>query len=122
MSQENLRGVCVGKSCGWTSDSARVGCESGDNSCLFAVCLTANVSAFHTAELAEATDHIRKILSKLKPVSGKKLAFLGTQFGVLLAWVEHDKSPGNVTADSDPQDIINALGLTGIHADQEKRY
>src|SRR4051794_12986448 len=104
MSDLFSRTVCVSKSCGWNAFTKDVGCSSGNDSCLMAEFLTANESDFHTAELKEATDEIRKIIAGIRKERGRKLALLSTPFGVLLAWVRHDiKIPaGAITKESSP--------------------
>jgi len=102
--------------CGWNAVSGDVGCSSGNDSCLVAGLITANESNFYTAELREATDQIQEILSNIKPKRGRKLAFLKTPFGILLAWVRHDiRIPvGAVNSESSPKEIKEALGLKGV--------
>jgi hypothetical protein len=114
--------VCISKSCGWNAFSRDVGCSSGNSSCLLAEVLVADESEFHTADLQEASAEIREILSKIKRRRGRKLAFLGTPFGVLLAWVRHDiKVPDDaITSESSPKEIKKALGLKGVLKSSKK--
>jgi hypothetical protein len=112
----DLKSICVNRSCGWNSFSGRVGCSSGDGSCLIAEFVPATESEFHTAELIEATNEIRNVMSKIKRKSGKKLGLLNTPFGLLLAWVDHDLDvPGKaVDIRSSPEKIKKALGLRPV--------
>jgi hypothetical protein len=118
MSSEEFARICVAKLCGWNSfvKPTTVGCGSGDGSCAIAQFLTADESDFHTAELMEATDQIRDILSKIPKRDGRKLGLLTTPFGVLLAWIQHDIEipKGSITINSSDEEIIKALGLTNI--------
>ena len=107
--------VCFDRACGWNAFSNSVGCSSGDGSCPIAEFLTAEESDFHTAELIEATQQIRSILSKVpKRKDNQKLGLVTTPFGVLLAWVQHDLTQvpeGSVTINSPDEEIIKALGI-----------
>ena len=116
MGDEYLRSICVGKSCGWNSFSGTIGCSSGDGSCLVAELITATESDFFTPELRDATAEIQDVIAKIPPRPDRKLAFLNTPFGVLLAWVQHDiPVPATpVTMNSSPEEIIKALGLIGV--------
>ena len=111
-----FKGICISKSCGWNSFAGTIGCSSGDNSCLTAEFLTANLSDFYTAELLDATVEIQNILGKIKRPRGRKLALLNTPFGVLLAWANHDVDvpARSVDIHSSPTKIIKALGLKGV--------
>ena len=113
MGDENFRGICVGKSCGWNSFSSRLSCTSGDGSCLDAELVIADESSFHTAELVKATHEIREILTKIKHRHEHKLSFLNTPFGLMLAWVRHDiETPDDaITIESSSAEIAEALGV-----------
>lgn len=116
MGDELLKSVCISKSCGWNSFAGRIGCSSGDNSCLAAEFLVADPSDFYTAELHDATLQIRDILGKIKRPRGRKLALLNTPFGVLLAWADHDVDvpARSVDIHSPHTKIIRSLGLKGV--------
>ena len=122
MSDLFVRTVCVNRSCSWNAVDGDVGCSSGNNSCLIAKVLTADESDFFTAELKDATDQIQKILTNIRSRRGRKLAFLQTPFGVLLAWVRHDikVSDDAVTSESSPKEIKKALGLQGVLKSSKK--
>ena len=110
------RAVCSSSLCGWNAINGDVGCSSGNDSCLIAELVTASESNFFTAELKDATDQIQEILANIQPKRGRKLAFLKTPFGILLAWVRHDmRIPvGAVNSESSPQEIKKALGLKHV--------
>lgn len=114
MGGENLGNICIAKACGWNAFSKTIGCSSGDGSCLIAEFVPADESDFHTAELVKATEAIRDVLSGIKPKKDRKLAFVNTPFGILLAWVEHDISvpQGSVNIKSSDDDIAKALGIS----------
>jgi len=122
MSDLFTKSICIGKSCGWNAFSRDVGCSSGNGSCLLAEVLTADESDFYTADLKEASEQIQKILSNIKRRRGRKLAFLGTPFGVLLAWVRHDVNVPDTatTSDSSLKEIKKALGLKGVLKSSKK--
>src|SRR5437763_8823933 len=100
MSSERFNTVCVpGKSCGWNRFDDKLSCSAGDNSYWEAQLVSADESDFHTAELIEATDEIRRILKSIKRPRGRDLGFVNTPFGVLLAWVQHNiKTPRGSTS------------------------
>lgn len=125
---------CIGKACGWGSYNTRLGCQTGNGSCRSAKFLTAGWSEFHPKALQQATDEINQILKKAeadalaeisqyvqKEGAGlsenrHKLSFIITEMGIMLALVEHSeitvaKGDKIVTAESDKDDVINALKL-----------
>jgi hypothetical protein len=86
--------------------------------------LDAEVSEFHTEALKWATTEIKAILEEVHlrdadKINGRKLSFLHTNMGCLLAWVEHGTI---VTSEDDDETIAEALGLecgdTGQSAQQ----
>jgi hypothetical protein len=104
---------CTGKKCGFNVSRAGVGCSSGDGGCLDAKFLIADASDFHDSQLIRATGDIKNIIAGLRAPAGKTLAFLNTDFGILLAWVEHGMAvPDDAVTDKDPAEAIaKALGL-----------
>lgn len=88
--------------------------EGMPSNCGMAVILQAEESNFHDANLVTATAAIKQILENIPPdPQGRKLSFLRTNLGVLLAWVNHGStnSSGGITAEDDDQTVISALGL-----------
>jgi len=114
MSTEEVSRDCgSGRQCGYAVFSGDVGCTDGGNY-FWAEMLSAKESNFHDAALVKATGEINSILSSLSKDAGeRRLSFLQTPLGIMLAWVRHDlKIPEDaVTAESPAGDIIVALGL-----------
>jgi hypothetical protein len=104
---------CTGKKCGYNITREDVGCSSGDGSCLDAKFLVAQESSFHDRQLIQATEEIKNIIARLTAPEGKTLAFLNTDFGILLAWVEHGMAVPDdaVTYRDSAEAIAKALGL-----------
>jgi hypothetical protein len=78
-------------------------------------------SEFHDQYLIAATQAIKEILAGIPTdAQGRKLSFLHTNMGSLLAWVEHGEAvPANaVTADHGDATIAEALGLIGVDTGQ----
>lgn len=82
-------GNCLGSACGYGAFDGDVGCHTDDGSCWTARLVEAEESAFHDADLQQATAEITQILGKIKPKEGRKLSFVHTAEGTLLAWVRH---------------------------------
>ena len=104
---------CGGKQCGYGAFDGELGCMPGGNY-FYAGLLRANESNFHDSALVEATRRINDILAPLEKEAGnRKLAFLHTPFGTMLAWIRHDLEipPYAVNQDSPKEDHIKALGL-----------
>ena len=113
----------IGSECGannpcnfFVTPDGWVSCEPGTNTCGIAELLEAETSGFHDANLAEATRKINEILGSIPPdPEGRKLSLLHTNFGSLLAWVEHGgavSDPG-IRPDADNATIAKALRLKG---------
>lgn len=87
----NISGTCGGSMCSFGAFRGSLGCESGDGSCWTAYMAEADSSTlFHDQELYNATAEIQKILNGVtKPTDGRKLSFVHTEEGTILAWVEH---------------------------------
>lgn len=76
--------------------------------------LSADESGFHDKALQEATQRISEILDAIpKDKDGRKLSFVHTKEGTILAWVRHgiDMPKGAVTIESEPHELHKALGL-----------
>jgi len=79
--------------------------------------LEAECSEFHDKRLQEATERINEILDGLReaPPNDTHLVLTDTSVGLLLAWAESIDRPDDlapfVTADSEEDDIREALGL-----------
>ena len=117
----SLKGECGGIQCSYNITKSSIGCTSGDGSCFAAVLLTAEESDFHDKTLADATLAIKKVLDGIgADAQGRKLSFVKTNMGILLAWVEHGKPvpSGAVTSADDDYKIAAALGLKGVAAAQ----
>lgn len=104
-----------GKQCGYAVFSEEVGCTDGGNY-FWAQLLEAEVSTFHDGALAKATSEINAMLKSIQESDKRRLSFLNTPFGTMLAWVNHDVAiPDDaVTGDSKKEDIANALRLLGL--------
>lgn len=110
---EDVGRDCGGKQCGYAAFDGELGCTDGGNY-FYAEMLQAKESKFHDASLVDATNQINKILDSIgEDKEGRRLAFLHTPFGTMLAWIRHDlKIPEDaVTIDSSREDLISALGL-----------
>lgn len=114
MSTEEIGTDCGGgKQCGYAVFSREVGCTDGGNY-FWAKLAPAEESNFHDAALVRATSEINEILDSLSKEAGeRRLSFLQTPLGLMLAWVRHDlEIPEDaVTYKSPEKDIIAALGL-----------
>ena len=108
--------VCTNKSAGCTYQVVNgvAICVPGTSACSPVIFLEAEESGFHDSDLIEATAAIKEILAKIPPDrDGRKLSFLHTEMGTLLAWVQHGGQPvdGAVTASDDNAAIAEALKL-----------
>lgn len=111
--EDKLSG-CVGKMCGFAAFSKELSCSTGNGSCWSAVLLEAEESPFHDKALQEATAVIRKALSAIPAdPAGRKLSFVHTPQGTLLAWVTHgeDAPSGGLTYDDDPTELAKILRI-----------
>lgn len=117
MSDENNVRSCGDIYCRWVmTGNGAPGCVEGEDGCLNARLLTAAPSDFHDQALVALTQQINALLQAVPPdPAGRKLSFMVTRMGVLLAWVNHgqegDVPADAVTAASDNTTIIQALGL-----------
>lgn len=108
--------ICTGDICDFAVDTSAelASCLSGSGTCLAGGLLEAEASGIHDETLIEATRKIKQILSEIPADSeGRKLSFLVTKMGLLLAWVNHDADiPENaVTANDDNETVAKALKL-----------
>lgn len=114
-----VSGACApGEVCHWTIDdgTGNPGCNpGGGGDCSFAVVLEAEISDFHDKALSKATEKIKKALEAIPAdKQGRKLSFIKTRQGVLLAWVNHGgqtTSTNAVSGQSKDAAIAKALKL-----------
>jgi hypothetical protein len=111
--------ACKG-TCDFTISDDTAACSDGKGSCATAELLEAEPSGFHDQNLIDATQRIREILAAIPPdPAGRKLSFIRTNMGELLAWMDHSGAQvpeGAVTAEDDDATIAEALRLTGYAA------
>ncbi len=111
----NELGNCSGVFCGYGVAGGRINCDAGNGSCWGAFLLKAEISPFHDKQLSEATEKIKEILEAIPAdPEGRKLSFVHTAFGTVLAWVNHDQgySAGSaVTINDDAEKVAAALGI-----------
>lgn len=121
MTNENNEAGCLGRSCDWLAYNSSLNCVNGSKaSCFSAILLEADISAFYDDKVRKITKAINKILDDAaEDFNGRKLSFITTDIGILLAWVEHGKnaedfSEDAVTVDSDSDTVIDALKLKNV--------
>ena len=105
---------CSGLACGFGAFGDEVSCDTGSGSCWTAMMAEAEDSVFHDKTLQEATREIRAILERIPPdPAGRKLSFVHTEDGTILAWVNHGKPfrAGTVTLESGKDNVRKALKL-----------
>ena len=110
----NGKDPCIGKACQHVIHGDELACESGTSTCTLAKLLEADPSGFHDANLIEATRKIREILEGIPAdPRGRTLSLVHTNFGSLLAWVDHNAiAPAEgVRPDADDATIAKALRL-----------
>ena len=111
--------ACKG-TCDFAISNNAAGCSDGTGTCAPAELLEAEASGFHDENLVAATQQIRAILAAIPPdPAGRKLSFIRTNMGELLAWMDHsgaEVSDDAVTAKDDDETIARALRLTGYAA------
>ncbi|MBI1760289.1 MAG: hypothetical protein HYR56_02535 [Acidobacteria bacterium] len=120
MNNEPIRVGCTGERCDWTvgGSGGQPACVEGNSTCSNARLLTAAPSDFHDQTLSALTQQINALLQAVpSDPSGRKLSFLHSRQGTLLAWVNHEagdiRVEGAITAKSDDAAIAQALGLRG---------
>jgi hypothetical protein len=105
---------CSGRMCGFTAFGESLGCESGSGSCWEALLCEAERSSFHDEPLQEATRRIKEVLESIPPDrEGRKLSFVHTDHGTLLAWVHHglQAENGAVRFENGPDEVAKALRI-----------
>jgi hypothetical protein len=112
--------ACIGKACQHVIVDDYAACEDGSSTCTLAKLLEAEPSGFHDKNLIEATRKIRQILESIpSDPLGRRLSLLHTNFGSLLAWVDHNATvPANrgVRPDADDATIAKAMKIKGYSA------
>jgi hypothetical protein len=114
----DVPGGCSGFACGFGAFGDEVNCDTGSGSCWTAMMADAEDSAFYDKTLRTATQEIRAILEQIPPdPNGRKLSFVHTEDGTILAWVNHGKPfpAGTVTLESGKDNVRKALKLK-VHA------
>lgn len=98
---------CVGATCDWALN-AGLQCFEGPGNCKEAAFLEADPSPFHDPTLIKATRKLNRILSGIpKDPEGRKLSFVLSDMGTLLAWVNHSaKKHKHVVTARDPEAIV----------------
>jgi hypothetical protein len=108
---------CPTKVCAWSfsKETNIIGCvDSSQSVCGQAILLKARISPIHDHQLQLATRAIIAVLEMVtEDPDGRKLSFVQTKMGTLLAWVNHGSEcgKGEVTFDSDDKTVIAALKL-----------
>jgi hypothetical protein len=131
MANEKKNNPCKpGVDCSYTVRRHKIICTGGaPPDCFRAELLEANKSAFHTDQIADATQAINKILSEIpKDSEGRMPAFIQTRMGIMLAWVEHededaraaDKDEVGVTSADDNDTLAKALNLKNYNSKPEE--
>ena len=119
MENENVivEGRCKGGACGFQLKGEVLGCTENGGSCMLVNILEAEESAFHDIHLASATQSINEILANIpEDPDGRKISFINTNMGTLLAWVDHSDIilEDAVTEDDDDATIAAALKLKNV--------
>ena len=107
-------GDCFGKACGFGAFGGEIGCDTGSGSCWSAIMVSADTSSFHDEVLQKATKQIQEILEQIgEDPKGRKLSFVHSTHGTMLAWVNHGVTfpQGTITIDNDPDEVAKALGI-----------
>lgn len=92
-------------------------CQSGPGDCLSPILLEAQPSDFYDETAAATTARINEIIAGVPADrQGRKLSFLRTPYGLLLAWVQHGgpTGPDAIPASADPATLAQALGLKNV--------
>jgi hypothetical protein len=102
------------------SRTGTLGCANGAGTCTSASFVEAESSDFHDQTLILASAGIRAVLTAIPPdPGGRKLSFIHTDMGTLLAWATHDETApieaDAITADHDRATVAAALGLKNIN-------
>ena len=115
MTSTEMNEGCTSKACDWAFASESMGCVNGSGWCAGAAFLEAEKSDFHSDTLIKVTAAINAMLSIVpKDDKGRKLSFVHTRMGTMLAWVHHDGSgpdEGEVGPESSDEEIKKALKI-----------
>ena len=80
----------MGRECSFGAFGGGLGCDTGSGSCWTAMIAEADESDFHDLQLQKATREIREIIERIPAdPKGRKLSFVHTEDGTILAWVNH---------------------------------
>ena len=113
----NIEAQCKGAGCGYQSKGHALACTEDGGTCMSVNLLEAEESAFHDSYMADATRAINEILAKIpKDPDGRKISFINTNMGTLLAWVDHSGIilEDAVTEEDDDATIAAALKLKNV--------
>lgn len=113
---KDLKADCRGGNCGPQIKGEVLGCGNGQ-SCMTVALLEADESGFHDQHMIDATTAIRQILANIpEDPNGRKISFIHTNMGTLLAWVDHGLGDieGAVTEKDDDATIAAALRLRNV--------
>jgi hypothetical protein len=105
---------CVGSFCDWANGKSGPQCVDGSGGCAIAHFCEAEESSFHDKNLQDATKKINRILSRIpEDAKGRKLSFMDTHMGTVLAWVKHGGKPAGrqVTRQDDDATVAKSLKL-----------
>lgn len=120
MENVQIYGKCLSGFCQFALSAEALSCLEGDGGCREAQILEASESFFHDSTLIEATKAIRAVLEMARNstnANGRKLSFIETSKGLLLAWVNeaHDDelptSENIVTPSCDDETILAAFKI-----------
>lgn len=109
-----VSGNCMGHECGFGAFGDELGCDTGTGSCWSAMMAEADESDFHDPVLQKATREMREIIEKIPAdPKGRKLSFVHTEDGTILAWVNHGKPfpADTITLKSGKDKVRKALKL-----------
>lgn len=120
MRNKNEEDSCPGRTCDWLGESDLYCVDGSKGDCKKAGLLESEKSNFHDDKLMKATKNINDILDNLREESDeRKLSFVITDLGILLAWTHRGKNVEDfpddiVTSDSDSATIIETLKLKNV--------
>ena len=109
-----IPGECSGLACGFGAFGDEVNCDTGSGSCWTAMMAEAEDTMFHDKTVQEDTRQIREIIDRIPAdPKGRKLSFVHTEDGTILAWVNHGNPfpEGTVTLESGRDNVRKALKL-----------
>ncbi len=119
MGNENyeIEPLCKGTACGFQVGGGSLACTENGDGCRPVDLVEAEPSAFYDNHMIEATRAINNILARIPAdPDGRKISFIDTNMGTLLAWVDHSGLvlENAVTQDDDDATIAAALGLKNV--------